>query len=39
MGQELFEQANDPKHSYFTQNDDHMMEFNSKLIKNIKKFY
>ena len=38
MGKELFEQANDPKHYYFTANDDHMMEFNSELIKEIKNF-
>ena len=29
MGKELFEKANNPKHSYFTpDDDDHMMEFN-----------
>ncbi len=38
MGQELFAKANDPKHSYFTQNDDHMMEFNLELLKEIKNF-
>ncbi len=38
MGKELFEKANKPKHSYFTSTDDHMMEFNSELIKEIKKF-
>ena len=35
---ELFEQANDPKYSYFTSTDDHMMEFNSKLINVLKNF-
>ena len=38
MGKKLFEEANDPKHSYFTLNDDHMMEFNSDLLNEIKKF-
>ena len=38
MGKELFEQANDPKYSYFTSTDDHMMEFNSKLINVLKNF-
>ena len=35
---ELFEKANSPKHSYFTSEDDHMMEFNSNLLKEIKDF-
>ena len=38
MGKELFEKANSPKESYFTPDDDHMMEFNSSLLKNIKDF-
>ena len=38
MGKELFEKANTPKHSYFTSEDDHMMEFNSDLINAIKEF-
>ncbi len=38
MGKELFEKANSPKHSYFTPDDDHMMEFNTKLLSEIKKF-
>ncbi len=38
MGKELFEKANSPKHSYFTTNDDHMMEFNSSLLQTIKDF-
>ncbi len=38
MGKELFKQANNPKHSYFTSNDDHMMEFNSELLNEIKIF-
>ena len=38
MGKELFEKANSPKHSYFTSDDDHMMEFNSSLIQRINNF-
>ena len=38
MGKELFEKANNPKHSYFTSEDDHMMEFNSSLLNEIKSF-
>ena len=38
MGKELFEKANNPKHSYFTSTDDHMMEFNAQLLFEIKKF-
>ena len=38
MGKELFEKANNPKHSYFTSDDDHMMEFNSELLNKIKDF-
>ena len=38
MGKKLFEKANHPKHSYFTSNDDHMMEFNSDLLNEVKNF-
>ena len=38
MGKELFEKANSPKHSYFTSEDDHMMEFNPNLLNEIKNF-
>ena len=38
MGKELFEKANSPKHSHFTPNDDHMMEFDSVLLNKIKNF-
>ena len=38
MGLELFERANDPKFMYFPENDDHMMEYNEKLLNNIKLF-
>ena len=38
MGEELFDQANQPKFSYFSENDDHMMEFNDQLLNSLKKF-
>ena len=38
MGKELFEKANSPKHSYFTSEDDHMMEFNQNLVNKIELF-
>ena len=38
MGKEMFERANSPKYSYFTSDDDHMMEFNSDLLQKIKIF-
>ena len=38
MGKELFEKANNPKQSYFTNEDDHMMEFNSSLLGEIEDF-
>ena len=39
MGQKIFELANDPKYSYFTKNDDHMMEYDDQLISTLKKFF
>ena len=38
MGLELFEKANNPKFSYFPDNDDHMMEYNEELLSKIKNF-
>jgi uncharacterized protein len=38
MGSELFEKANFPKHFYFPKEDDHMMNFNEKLIEEVKVF-
>jgi len=38
MGKELFEKANKPKLSYFPDNDNHMMEFNDRLMNSLKKF-
>ena len=38
MGKELFEKANDPKFSYFPDDDNHMMEYNEQLLNKIKTF-
>ena len=38
MGQQVFEKANEPKFSYFPDNDDHMMEYNEELLSKIKNF-
>ena len=32
MGIELFKKANQPKYSYFPENDNHMMDFNENLL-------
>jgi hypothetical protein len=38
MGEKMFQLANEPKYSYFSKYDDHMMEFNNELINSIKLF-
>ena len=38
MGEKMFELANEPKYSYFSKYDDHMMDFNNDLINSIKLF-
>ena len=38
MGEKIFEMANQPKYSYFTKFDDHMMEYNEKLVYELKIF-
>ena len=38
MGEKMYDLANEPKYSYFTEYDDHMMEYNEKLLNNLKKF-
>ena len=38
MGVMLFQKANHPKYSYFPKNDDHMMDFNEKLLDTIRVF-
>ena len=38
MGEKIFNMANNPKFNYFTNEDDHMMEFNNDLINKIDLF-
>jgi uncharacterized protein len=38
MGVMLFQKANHPKYSYFPKHDDHMMDFNEKLLDTIRIF-
>ena len=38
MGVELFNKANQPKYSFFPEDDDHMMNYNDQLISRIKSF-
>ena len=36
VGVELFKKANLPKYSYFSKEDDHMMDFNDELLDKIR---
>ena len=38
MGKKMYELANQPKYSYFSEYDDHMMEYNENLLKALKEF-
>ena len=38
MGEKMYDLANEPKYSYFTEYDDHMMEYDENLLNIIKKF-
>jgi len=38
MGKKIYEIANQPKYSYFTKFDDHMMEYDKKLLFRLEKF-
>ena len=38
MGKRIYELANEPKYFYFSEYDDHMMEYNKKLLKVLKDF-
>jgi len=38
MGKKLYNLANEPKYSYFSKYDNHMMEYNEKLLNELKKF-
>ena len=39
MGKKVFEKANEPKFSYFPDNDDHMMEYNEELLETLSNFF
>ena len=38
MGEKMFQMANEPKYSYFTKFDDHMMVYDENLVLELKKF-
>ena len=38
MGKKMYEIANEPKYSYFTKHDNHMMEYDENLIKVLDSF-
>ena len=38
MGQKMYEMSNEPKYSYFSEYDDHMMEYNLTLLNALKDF-
>ncbi len=38
MGEKIFQLANEPKYSYFSKYDDHMMEYDEKLVYALKTF-
>ena len=38
MGEKMYELANQPKYFYFSDYDDHMMEYNEKLLNTLKNF-
>ena len=39
MGKKIYEVANNPKYSYFTKYDDHMMEYDENLVLALKSFF
>ena len=38
MGKKMYEKANEPKYSYFTKHDNHMMEYDENLVKALNNF-
>ena len=38
MGKKIFNLASEPKYSYFTKYDDHMMDYNKLLLEKLKLF-
>ena len=39
MGKKIYEVANEPKYSYFTKHDNHMMEYDENLVKALNSFF
>ena len=39
MGKKIYEIANEPKYSYFTKHDNHMMEYDENLLKALNSFF
>ena len=39
MGKKMYEKANEPKYSYFTKHDNHMMEYDENLVKALRSFF
>ena len=39
MGKKIYEMANQPKYSYFTKYDDHMMEYDKNLVLALNDFF
>ena len=39
MGEKMYEIANEPKYSYFTKHDNHMMEYDENLLKALNSFF
>ena len=39
MGKKIYEIANEPKYSYFTKYDNHMMEYDEKLVLALRSFF
>ena len=38
MGKKIYEMANEPKYYYFTKHDNHMMEYDERLVFELKSF-
>ena len=38
MGKKIYQLANDPKYSYFTKQDNHMMVYDDQMIETLKRF-
>ena len=38
MGKKMYKLANEPKYSYFSEKDNHMMEYNEKMILVLKEY-